>query len=95
MIINQVIQIILTNVLLVDEASFLSIISTVATIFFIFMLASGTMIIHEYGFGKFAGTTVLTVVAMAIMVFLIFLVVMLLQQLFGFITTIAVEIVTF
>ena len=95
LIINQVIQIILTNVLLVDEASFLSIISTVATIFFIFMLASGTMIIHEYGFGKFAGTTVLTVVAMAIMVFLIFLVVMLLQQLFGFITTIAVEIVTF
>ena len=95
LIINQVIQIVLTNVLLVDEASFLSIISTVATIFFIFMLASGTMIIHEYEFGKFVGTTVLTVVAMAIMVFLIFLVVMLLQQLFGFITTIAVEIVSF
>ena len=95
LIINQVIQIVLTNVLLVDEASFLSIISTVATIFFIFMLASGTMIILEYEFGKFVGTTVLTVVAMAIMVFLIFLVVMLLQQLFGFITTIAVEIVSF
>ncbi len=95
LIINQVIQIILTNVLLTEEASFLSIISTVATIFFIFMLAMGTMIIHEYEFGKFAATSAVTVVAMAIIIFLIFLVVMLLQQLFGFISTVAMEIVTF
>ena len=95
LIVNQVIQIVFTNVLLVEEASFLSIISVVAYIFFIFMLATGTMIIHEYGFGKFVGTSVLTVVAMAIVVFLIFLVVMLLQQLFGFISTIVLEIATF
>ena len=95
LIINQIIQVIFTNVLLVDEAAFLSIISMVATILFVFMLATGTMIIHEYGFGKFVGTSVITVIGMAIIVFLIFMVVMLVQQLFGFISTIILEIATF
>ena len=95
LIINQVIQIIFTNVLLPDEATFLSIISTVAYIFFLFMLASGSIIIHEYGFGEFIGTSVITVAGMAIIVFLIFLVAMLLQQLFGFVSTIVMEISTF
>ena len=95
LIINQVIQIIFTNVLLVDEAAFLSIISMVATLLFLLMLAMGTMVIHEYGFGKFVGTSVITVIGMAIIIFLIFMVVMLLQQLFGFISTIILEISTF
>lgn len=95
LIINQIIQIIFTNVLLPDEATFLSIINMVAYILFLFMLTSGSIIIHEYGFGKFIGTSAITVAGMAIIVFLIFLIVMLLQQLFGFISTVVMEIQTF
>lgn len=95
LIINQIIQIIFTNVLLPDEATFLTIISGVAYILFFFMLASGSMIIHEYGFGKFVGTSVVTVLGMAVVVFLIFLIVMLFQQLLGFVSTVIMEISTF
>lgn len=95
LIINQVIQIVFTNVLLPDEATFLTIISAVAYLFFFVMLAMGTMVIHEYGFGKFIGTSIITVIGMAIIIFLIFLVVMLLQQLIGFISTVVMEISTF
>ena len=95
LIINQVIQIVFTNVLLPDEATFLTIISAVAYLFFFVMLAMGTMVIHEYGFGKFVGTSIITVIGMAIIIFLIFLVVMLLQQLIGFISTVVMEISTF
>lgn len=78
-----------------DEATFLSIINMVAYILFLFMLTTGSIIIHEYGFGKFIGTSAITVAGMAIIVFLIFLIVMLLQQLFGFISTVVMEIQTF
>ena len=94
LIISQVLQIILTNVLLPDEAAFLNIIGYVAYLFFFLMLTFGSIVIHDYGFGKFIGTSVLTVLAMAIVLFLIFLVIMLCQQFIGFISTIITELST-
>lgn len=94
LILNNIVQLILTNVLIPEEATFLSIINTVAYIFFFLMLAFGSMVIHDYGFGKFVGTSFVTVVGMAIVIFLLFLIIMLVQQLFGFVTTIITEIST-
>ena len=94
LILNNIIQLTLTNILIPEEATFLSIINAVAYIFFFLMLVFGSMAIHDYGFGKFVGTSVITVIGMAVVVFLIFLIVMLVQQLLGFISTIITEIST-
>ena len=95
LIINQVIQIILTNIFLPDEVAFLNILNWVAYLLFFFMLASGSIIIHEYEFGKFIGTTVVTVFGMAVVVFLLFLIFLLFQQFIGLVSTIIMEISTF
>lgn len=95
LILNQLLQIALTNALLPDEATFLGIINAVAYLLFFLMLAFGSMVIHDYGFGKFIGTSVVTVLGMAVVVFLIFLIVMLFQQLAGFISTLFIELTTF
>lgn len=90
-ILNNVLQLVLTNVLMTDEAAFLNIINTVAYLIFILMIAIGFMVIHDYGFGKFVGTSVLTILAMAIIVFLLILLLILVQQLTGFLSTLIME----
>lgn len=91
LILNDLIQLVLSNVLLNDEAAFLSIINTIAYIVFFLMLTFGSMIIHDYSFGKFLGTTVMTILAMAIVVFLIILIIILFQQFSGFVWTVFME----
>ncbi len=56
-------------------------------------LAVGVMKVHNYEFGKFVGTTVVTVIAMIIIVFLIFMVCLLAQQVYGWIATVFTEII--
>lgn len=56
------------------------------------MLIIGMMRIHDYEFGKFVGTAVLTVLAMIVVVFLIFLIFMLVQQVITWFGTVFVEI---
>ena len=91
MIIQRVLYIILTNFLLPNEASFLGILSTVAMIYTGLLLSIGMMRIHDFSATRFAGTTLLTVFGMAAIVFLMILVGLLLQQLGGFVTTVALE----
>ena len=50
------------------------------------------MKVHNYEFGKFVGTTVVTAIAMIIIVFLIFMVCLLAQQVYGWIATVFTEI---
>ena len=52
-----------------------------------FMLIVGIMRIHDYEFGRFMGTTALTICAMLIIVFILFLVFMLIQQVWGWLVT--------
>lgn len=94
LILAGIIYIILTNVLLPVEASFLGILSTIATIYFVLMLANGMMKIHDYSMGKFLWTTFLTVIGMAIIVFLIIMLIILIQQFGAFIATLVTEIIT-
>lgn len=92
MIIERVIYIVLTNFLLPTEASFLGILSTVAMIYTGLLLVIGMMRIHDFSATRLAGTSLLTVFGMAAIVFLMILVGLLLQQLGGFISTVALEI---
>ena len=94
LILEGIIYIILSNVLLPDEASFLSILSTLATIYFLIMLVNGMLKIHDYSMGKFLWTTFLTVIGMAIIIFLLILLIILIQQFGAFILTLITEALT-
>lgn len=91
LIIERIVWTILTNFLLPSEASFLNILSVIAVLWFLLNLTIGMMRIHDYSFGKFVGTSLLSILGIAIIVFLLILIGILLQQLGGFIITVVVE----
>lgn len=88
---SRVIYILLSNILLPTEGSFLGILTTIAIIYAGLLLVIGMMRIHDFSFTRFLGTTLLTVFGMAAIIFLMILVGILLQQLGGFVATIAME----
>ncbi len=94
LIIEKLVYIVFSNALLPSEGSFLGIFNTVATLYFALLLIMGLLKIHDFSFGRFIGTTVLTVLAMAAIVFLGIMMIILIQQLYGFVVTIVTEILT-
>lgn len=91
-ILNSVLHLILTNILVPEEAAILTIITVVCHIIALIVLCVGIMVIHEYDFFKFLGTTILTVLGMALVVFIIFMLFILFQELFGFVGSLFTEI---
>lgn len=94
LILEGIIYIILSNMLLPVEASFLSILTTIATIYFGIMLIIGMLKIHDFSMGKFIWTTILTVLGMAVIIFLLIMLIILVQQFGAFIITLVTEIST-
>lgn len=90
---GSVVYVVATNVLIPSEAAFLGILMTICTLYTVLLLAVGSMIIHDYNFTKFLGTTLLTLLGCAIVVFLLVAVGILLQQTWGFISTIYTEVI--
>ena len=90
-IFGTTVGLVLTHFLSPDEYVFTVILQAVCIIYTFFMLAIGIIKVHDYEFGKFIGTTILTFIAMLIIVFLIFLVLLLAQQMFGWISTAYLE----
>lgn len=88
LIISNIVYIIASNAILESEAAFLEIFVTVMTLLTAFMLIMGTMIIHDYTFGKFVGTTIMSVLGILIVIFLAIVIVILVQQLFLFLGTV-------
>ena len=88
----QIIYLLMTHILSPDEFAFITIFKTVCILYTFFILAVGVMKVHNYEFGKFVGTTVVTAIAMIIIVFLIFMVCLLAQQVYGWIATVFTEI---
>ena len=82
---------ILSYFLSYDDSAILGGLSTVVTIFTIYLLIAAMMTVHEYTFGKFIFTTVITIFLMIMIVFIIFMVVILLQQLGNFFYTLYME----
>ena len=92
-IIGNIAYIIFSNVLTSDEAAFLTIFQSAMLVYSLMLLVIGTIKIHDYSFGEFLGTTILSVAGMAIVVFLIIMVFILFQQFTAFISTLYLEIV--
>ncbi len=91
MIIQSAAYDILSNVLTLNEASVLSIVNYVCLVFTLIIIVMGLINIHEFSFGKFFWTTVITVLAMILIVFLVFMLAILLQQTKNFVQTIYLE----
>ncbi len=91
MIIQAIGYDILSNLLTLSEANVLSILNYVCLIFTVIILVMGLINIHEYSFGKFLFTTIVTILAMVLIVFLVFMIAILLQQTKNFIETVYLE----
>ena len=94
LIIEKFINLILTNVLLPTEASFLTILEVIAIIYFLILMITGLMKIHDFSMGRLIGTSVLSIAGVAAIVFLVIMIVILVQQFGGFIATVISEILT-
>ena len=92
LIFSEVLSLVLSYVMIPDEFAFVEIFQTACLLYTAFMLIVGIMRVHDFEFGRFLGTTVLTLLSMVIIVFLIFLVILLAQQVFSWVMTLYIEI---
>ncbi len=93
-IVAKIIRLILSNVLLPTEASFLGILDTIAMLYFGMMLIIGLLKIHDFTMTRLVGTSALSVAGIAAIVFLLIMIIILIQQFSGFITTVVSELLT-
>lgn len=94
LIIEKAIRLVLTNVLLPSEASFLNILDAIAILYFLILITIGLIKIHDFSMGRLVGTSVLSLAGVAAIVFLVITIVILVQQFGGFIVTVVTEILT-
>lgn len=94
LIIEKAIRLVLTNVLLPSEASFLNILDAIAILYFLILITIGLIKIHDFSMGRLIGTSVLSLAGVAAIVFLVITIVILVQQFGGFIVTVVTEILT-
>ena len=93
LIISNIVYTVASNVILESEASFLSIFVTVMQLFTAFILITGTIIIHDYTFGRFVGTSIMSILGILIVIFLGIVIVILIQQVIMFVGTVYREFV--
>lgn len=93
LIISNIVYTVASNVILESEASFLTIFVTVMQLFTAFILITGTIIIHDYTFGRFVGTSIMSILGILIVVFLGIVIVILVQQVAMFVGTVYREFV--
>ena len=92
LIIECILNTILSNVLTPEEALVMSAISVVCIALAAIMLCVGIMTVHEFGFFKFIVMTLVIILGMLICVFVIMMVFVLIQQLFTFVGTLINEV---
>ncbi len=93
LIISNIVYTIASNFLISGEAAFLNIFVTVMTLLTGFILITGMIKIHDYTFGEFVGTSILSILGILIVIFLGIAVFILVQQTYSFILTIIREII--
>lgn len=92
LIVKNFLSVILSNILVPDEAILLTLLNIVAWVITGIMLCIGIMIVQEYDFFHFLGTTVLTVLAMGLVIFIVFMIGILIQECSGFLQSVYHEI---
>ena len=87
-------NILLSNVMTLDEAQFITLINIIGWVLTGIMAFMGLVVIHEYGVGKTIWSIILTIVATLIIAFIALLVFDLVQQMYGFVYSLYKEITT-
>ncbi len=80
------------NLLAMEELAFYNLFSTIAWIWFVFLLFSGMTVVHNYSFTKNLVTLFLTLVGMVVIAFLFILFGNLVRQVVGFVYNLYMEI---
>ena len=86
------INVLLSHILIQDEAVFMQAIRIIGVGWSVILLFSAIKSVHQYSFGKTVFAIILTIVAMLIMLFLLVLFMSLIQQVYIFLSTIYTEI---
>ena len=86
------INVLLSHILIQDEAVFMQAIRIIGVGWSVILLFSAIKSVHQHSFGKTVFAIILTIVAMLIMLFLLVLFMSLIQQVYIFISTIYTEI---
>lgn len=94
LVISQILIIILSNVLTVDEVQMITLIKILGYTLCGFMIFMGLIVIHEYGVAKAILTIILTIVATAVILFLALLIFDLSSQIYGFLYSLYKEVVS-
>lgn len=92
MVVYNVLYTVLSYVLSYEDAAILNGLMTVMTIYTAFLLIVAIMTVHEYTFGKFILSSLITVFFMILVVFVLFMMVILIQQLWNFINSLYTEV---
>ncbi len=92
MIVYNLLYTVISYGLSYEDAAILNGLSTVMLIYTGFLLIVAIMTVHEYTFGKFVLSTVISVFFMILVVFVIFMMVILIQQLWNFINSLYTEV---
>jgi len=93
LIISNILYTVFSNVMLESEAGFLNIMVTLFWIYTLFLIIAGTVKIQDFSFGRFVGTSILTIIGILIVIFLVFCIFLLMQQCVMFFGTIVNEII--
>lgn len=91
MVLITPIQILISNFISQDEMVLYTFLSTLSIVLVLFLLFIGTLVIHDYGFGKTVVMLILTAIGMMILVFIAMLCITLLQQILLYIRNIISE----
>lgn len=82
----------LSNFVVPDEELIITVIYAVCFALTAIMFCVSVMTVHEFGFGKFVGITIISVIAMLVVVFILFMIGILVQQFGTFFITIYKEV---
>lgn len=83
-IIIRIITTVLTNVMSLDEHTYISMLSIISVVWVVLLLFVGVMEIHNYSTSRAFASALLTIIAMAIIIFLLLLFLDMISRIFGF-----------
>lgn len=92
MIAYNFIYALLSNFVVPDEQLIIQVIYYVCMALTVMMFCISVMTVHEFGFGKFVGITLISVVTMLVVIFIIFMIGILVQQFGSFFITVYKEV---
>lgn len=83
-IVMRVITTVLTNVMSLDETVYITVLSSIASVWMAMLLFIGVMQIHNYSTARTVSSILLTFAAMVIIIFLVLLFLDMISRIFGF-----------